>query len=370
MLNLPAMPTLRERPTREDAEAARRLLLGLIEEFPFVDNASLAVGLSMVLSTVLRGALEQVPLHLVSAPSAGCGKSLLTDIASMIGTGERTTVVAASTNSEEQEKRLGAAMLSGRALIALDNLNGMLSSDLLCQAISQPLVAFRPLGASTEVKLACRSVFVANGNNISICDDLGRRTLLVQLDAGIEKPWQKQFRQNPLESIARDRGRYIAAALTIPLAYLAAGAPSEVGTAANGFEAWSLLVRAPLVWLGAADPASTMDVARGGDPKLQAKLAVFAAMANFIGIGQDHARTAAQIIDASGDQLTTELEPKRRALRIALMAIAPAGAKDISPHRLGTWLRSARRQIVGGMRLCNDLDRNSTATWWIERCGP
>jgi putative DNA primase/helicase len=44
MLNLPAMPTLRERPTREDAEAALRLLLGLIEEFPFVDNASLAVG--------------------------------------------------------------------------------------------------------------------------------------------------------------------------------------------------------------------------------------------------------------------------------------------------------------------------------------
>jgi hypothetical protein len=93
-------------------------------------------------------------------------------------------------------------------------------------------------------------------------------------------------------------------------------------------------------------------------------------MANFIGIGQDHARTAAQIMDASGDQLTTEPEPKRRALRTALMAIAPAGANDISPQQLGFWLRSAKQQIVGGMRLCSDLDRNSTSTWWIERCGP
>ena len=102
-------------------------------------------------------------------------------------------MVVATTNSEELEKRLGAAMLSGRALIALDNLNGVLTSDLLCQAVTQPLVAYRLPGASTENKLTWRSVFVANGNNISIADDLGRRTLLVQLDAKIEKPWQRAF---------------------------------------------------------------------------------------------------------------------------------------------------------------------------------
>ena len=62
-------------------------------------------------------------------------------------------MVVATTNSEELEKRLGAAMLSGRALIALDNLNGVLTSDLLCQAVTQPLVAYRPPGASTENKL-------------------------------------------------------------------------------------------------------------------------------------------------------------------------------------------------------------------------
>ena len=157
-------------------------------------------------------------------------------------------MVVATTNSEELEKRLGTAMLSGRALIALDNLNGVLTSDLLCQAVTQPLVAYRPLGASTEISLTCRSVFVANGNNISIADDLGRRTLLAQLDAKVEKPWQRTFQHNPLEEIASDRGKFIAAALTIPLAYLAAGIPSELATIANGFEQWSRFVREPLVW--------------------------------------------------------------------------------------------------------------------------
>ena len=80
----------------------------------------------------------------------------------MIAAGERAVVVAATTSSEEQEKRLGAAMLSGRALIALDNLNGVLTSDLLCQAVTQPLVAYRPLGASTEIKLTCGNVAVCS----------------------------------------------------------------------------------------------------------------------------------------------------------------------------------------------------------------
>src|SRR6516165_2019187 len=373
LMNPPPMPAVNERPTPEDASAGLALLKELLTEFPFVDEASRAVALSLILSTVLRGALTHTPLHLFAAPSAGSGKSYLVDIASMIATGERAAVVAASRNSDEREKRLGASLLSGRPLIALDNLSGELESDLLCQITSQSVVTFRPLGSSEEFKLECRSVVSANGNNISIADDLGRRTMLCNLDAKVEKPWQRKFKQNPLAEVEKDRGRFVAAALTIPLAYFAARRELPIpalSTVANGFEQWNDFVRGPLVWLGEADPASTFEAARSEDPKLQAKLGVFTAMANFIGIGQDHARTAAQIIDASGDQLTTELEPKRSTLRTALLAIAPAGANDISPQQLGFWLRSAKQQIVGGMRLCSDLDRNSTSTWWIERCGP
>jgi putative DNA primase/helicase len=371
LMNPLPMPELKERPTREDALAGLALLEGLLTEFPFVDEASRAVALSLILSCVLRGALTHTPLHLFDAPSQGTGKSYLVDIASMIAAGECAAVVAASRNADEREKRLGSSLLSGRALIALDNLNGELESDLLCQITSQSVVTFRPLGSSQEIKLECRSVVSANGNNISVADDLCRRTLLCNLDAKIEKPWQREFKKSPLAEIERDRGRFVAAALTIPLAFLAARRELPIpplSTVANGFEQWNNFVREPLVWLGEADPASTFEAARGSDPKLQAKRAVFAAMADMFGVGRECGRTASQIIEAVEFSLDSELsvEPKREKLRLALLSVAPAGTKEISPIRLGAWLRSAKRQIVGGMNLCSDHDRTNTAVWWIE----
>jgi putative DNA primase/helicase len=365
LTNLPAMPEVKEKPSRKEALEALKLLKELLKEFPFLDDASRVVALSLILSMVVRGALRQVPLHLFTAPAAGSGKSLLTDIVSMIATGRRAAVVAAASRLDEQEKRIAAAMLSGRPLVALDNLTGVLTSSLLCQAVSQPVVAYRKMGGDKEIELDCRSVFAANGNNIAIAGDLGRRTLFARLDAGMEKPWEKEFEQKPLEMIARDRGRYIAAALTIPLAYLAAGSPRRANTVANGFEEWMEFVRDALVWLGEADVASTMNTARDGDPDLQATLAMFAAMAEAFGMGQGAARTAAQIIEASID-LGVPSDRMGR-LREALEGITPVGTKEISAYRLGLWLRGAHGQIVGDMRLCNETDRTSTARWWIEK---
>jgi putative DNA primase/helicase len=279
--------------------------------------------------------------------------------------------VAASRNSDEREKRLGASLLSGRPLIALDNLSGELESDLLCQITSQSVVTFRPLGSSEEFKLECRSVVSANGNNISIADDLGRRTMLCNLDAKVEKPWQREFKQNPLAEIEKDRGRFVAAALTIPLAFFAARRELPIpplSTVANGFEQWNNFVREPLVWLGEADPASTFEAARGSDPKLQAKRAVFAAMAEMFGVGKECGRTAFQIIEAVGfsPESAAGGDPRREKLRLALLSVAPAGTKEISPREFGAWLRSAKSQIVGGMSLCSEPDRTKTAVWWIE----
>jgi hypothetical protein len=371
LTNLPGMPEVKLQPTLEEAKAALGLLLELLEEFPFLDRPSRAVALSLILSMIVRGALGQVPLHMFSAPATGSGKSFLTDIPSMIATGQTAPVIAAATKLEEQEKRLGAAMRSGRPLIALDNVNGVLNSNLLCQGISQRSVIYRPLGEGADITLTCRSVFAANGNNIAISGDLDRRTLFARLDAKMERPSQRKFRQNPLEMIARDRGKYIAAALTISLGYLAAGCPRRASTIANGFEEWMHFVRDPLVWLGEADVVGTMEIARSEDPKLQEKAAVFVAMAEMFGIGQEYAKASAQIIEATVDRLDCEMDKgldlKKGALRAALMAIAPAGARGISSQKLGTWLREAKKNIVGDLQLCSEANRTGSGRWWMER---
>ena len=82
----------------------------------------------MLVTPVLRAALgPAVPMHVVSAPSAGSGKSYLCDLGSVISIGERCPVTAVAPREEETEKRLIGSALAGHPIIALDNCNGVLS---------------------------------------------------------------------------------------------------------------------------------------------------------------------------------------------------------------------------------------------------
>jgi len=368
LLNSPAMPLIALRPTRADAKDALRVLIELLVEFPFCDEDSRSVALSLILSVLLRGALDFVPLHLITATSSGSGKSFIVDIASMIATGKSAAVVAATRSADELEKRIGAELMTGRVLISIDNLNGVLSSELLCQSVTQDFISFRRLGSSSVEGIGNTAVFCANGNNIQIADDLARRTILAQLDAKMEKPWDRPFKQDPIELIAADRGKYIGAALTISLAYLAAGEP-EVRGSVNGFKRWDRFVRSPLVWLGEADPISTMKAARDGDPGLQVRAAVLNSMASFFGPGQDRGVTAAQIVETVSPEAVLNVQAtllaQRKALREALIAAVGAG-KEISPVKLGYWLKANKGQIIGGQRLWGELDRTKTMHWWVE----
>ena len=78
------MPPIPDKPSRDDALRALRLLLGLLHEFPFVNEESRSVALSMLMTPVLRGAIPNAPLHVARAPVAGTGKSYLVDVSSAI----------------------------------------------------------------------------------------------------------------------------------------------------------------------------------------------------------------------------------------------------------------------------------------------
>ena len=61
-------------------------------------DASRSVAMSMLLTPVLRGALAPaVPMHVITAPEAGTGKSYLQDIASCIAIGDRCAVLSVAT---------------------------------------------------------------------------------------------------------------------------------------------------------------------------------------------------------------------------------------------------------------------------------
>jgi putative DNA primase/helicase len=288
LLGAPPMPPIPDQPTRAQTLEALQLLDGLLEEFPFRDgdrhenSVDRSVVLSMIMTVVLRGAMPVAPMHHADAPQPGTGKSFLADIASEIATGQRCAVIAFSPSPEESEKRLNGAALAGYPIIALDNCTGTIEGQLLCQITERPLLQLRRLGSSDQIRVTNSFTVLSNGNNATVGEDNVRRTIVSHLDANMEMPETRVFNADPLALIRRDRGAYVAACLTIARAYLCAGKPERLPPLAS-YEAWSDLVRSPLVWLGRADPVASMASLRLADPKRQARAAVFKAWADELG---------------------------------------------------------------------------------------
>src|SRR6516162_5580342 len=66
-------------------------------------------------------------------------------------------VITAASNEEEIEKRLGSVVLSGAALISIDNCTRDLGGEMLCQLAERPLVRIRILGRSEMPECECRT---------------------------------------------------------------------------------------------------------------------------------------------------------------------------------------------------------------------
>jgi putative DNA primase/helicase len=349
-----------QNPTKHDAEQALKVLLDLLTEFPFTSDVGRAVALSGLITPVTRGALTVAPMHVYRASTAGSGKSYLVDTCSAIAGGRPCPVAAAGPDEIETEKRLTGLLLSGFPLISLDNVNGELGGDLLCQAIERPLIRVRRLGASDITEIESRATLFATGNALRVRGDMTRRTLLCDLDANMERPELRVFKADPIATIMTDRGRYISACLVIVRAYFLAGLPGKLPPLAS-FSDWSDLVRSTLVWLGCADPASSMEAAREDDPELSELREVVTAWRDALVVGE--AMTVKELADAAECHRTDDLgittqEYSRPELREALHKIAGERG-TINTKRLGNWLAKNAGRIVGGHRIAKGGDTAS-----------
>jgi putative DNA primase/helicase len=296
-----------------------------------------------------------VPMHLTTAPEAGSGKSYLADIAAMIATGERCPVIALSKNAEESEKRLLGAALAGMPIISLDNTRQLLGGEFLCQVTERPVLELRGLGSSKMYRVDNNFSVFANGNNAAVADDLVRRTLTSWLDTNMEDPENRTFKSDPLAMIRADRGKYIAACLTISRAYLSEGKPKRLPPLAS-YEAWSDLVRSPLVWLGSADPVETIAAARDADPLRSTRREVFAAWEAALGTALGH--VTAEIKAAADD------DPELRAVLLSI-ARDKDEATTIDPHKLSIWLRKNENTVADRRKLIVDRSDKKRPRWQL-----
>lgn len=358
LLDPPSLPVMPAKPTRAHAMEALAAIDALLDEFPFADEASRSVALSGLITPVVRGAMPVAPMHVTSAPVAGSGKSYIIDLAAAISIGQRAPVIAAGRDEAETEKRLVSALFGGQPIISIDNVNGDLGGDFLCQMIERPIVEPRILGSSKLIRIESRATTFATGNNIRLVGDMTRRVVLCSLDPNMERPELREFRGHPFDEVLADRGKYVAAALTIARAYIVAGCPGQLPALAS-FEDWSRIVRSALAWLGKADPVETMEAARADDPTTSSLRAVLAA---WYGALNDTERTVGKVIAKSQERMMdNESYPDFRS---ALTDVAEGRPGEINAKRLGHWLARHRGRVVDGLKFVEGYDTNAKQKTW------
>ena len=364
------VPAVPQSPTKADALAALNILKTPLAGFPFVDETDRSVALSILMTSTCRTALGSAPLHAISAPTAGSGKSTIIDLACILRTGRVAATIAQGKTEEELEKRLASMFLEGDGFVAIDNCESPLGGEFLCQALTQSTLKVRPLGKSTVIEVPTAAVMTATGNNLTVFGDMNRRTLLCQLDPGVERPELRQFSFDPVEVVLAQRGAMVAAALTVLRAYHVAGRPHQVSPLGS-FADWSNLVRSALIWLGCADPCDTMEKVRKADPALAQIKAVMAQWTKVIGQKKvttgDLNTQAEEMVEVSLG--SSSKKPKYPEFRDALLAVAGEGAR-INGRKLGKWLSKYEDRVVNGRKFLSPGTRGGQSVWILEMVAP
>ena len=285
----------------------------------------------------------------------------------MIVTGSKAQIFSLGWSKEEMLKTFSAALLQGEPVISFDNCEEELGGALLCQALTETSVRVRPLGKSETVVVPSVATMFATGNNLIIQGDLYRRAIVGRLDAGCEKPEERSFDFEPLDLIEAERGKYLAAALTLLKAYFCAGSPRVVSRLGS-FEQWSDTVRSTLIWAGLPDPVSTMRETLENDPQRQMARSVMTAWMALLGSEiVSSSDLIARAYGSSFSDVSQTVDADLAAdLRRALDQIAGEG-NSISSTRVGKWLSANCNKIIDGMKITREgQNRSGAVTWKIE----
>ena len=337
-----SFPAIPEKPTQEDAREALNLLCDLLKEFPFTSHASKAVALSGLLTAVSRRAIDFAFMHAITAPAFGTGKSYLADSFCMLATGRLAPVVSPGKSPEEFEKRLDGALLKGLGALAIDNVNGMLEGERLSQILSQSACEVRLFGTQRNLTIIPTSLVTATGVNLLVVEDLRRRTLLCSLDAQEERPELRTFKSDPIAMIKAERGKYVVAALTIIRAFMVAGRPHQ-DKPINGYQQYCAMVRNPLLWLGCADPCSTMEEIRQQDFRLATRYQI---AAQWRAVFADRQYTTVEVIKRASERHFEDDRLTYPEFHAALLEVAGSKKGGIDATRLGLWLRRAKDAVI------------------------
>lgn len=212
-----------------------------LRDFPWASEADLANYLAALLTPPLREIIaDQFPLVYVTAPERGTGKSLLTELLTILYGGAIRTFPH---KNEEMEKVITSTLRGAKPVIVFDNVEGVIKSAPLAAVLTTRMWTGRILGGSRDGEWPNDRLWMLTGTNVTVGGDFAQRSVRVAIDYG--KPDPDQRIAFAIPDIARwteaNRGKVIHAVLTLARAWQVAGAPRS-DHVMRGFTNWARVI--------------------------------------------------------------------------------------------------------------------------------
>lgn len=362
-----------ESPSRDDArDAARFIAEELLGDFPFVSAADRANAIAFVLSIVARPAIAgAVPVAVFDARSGqGSGKSLLLRTLCYVACGTEPPLSAIPGDEAEWRKSITAALMRGGEVLPFDNATETIESGTFANAITSPVFEDRILGASRRVELPVRCCWAITGNRTGFGGDMARRVYPIELDAGCERPEDRDGFRHPdlMEWVRANRPALLRAVLIMARAWWVAGCPAPAVKTWGSFESFVRVVGGILEHAGVPGFLANRSEFRDAANESRHEWAGF--LAALHKCFHERPRPVAEF--------TTKSVVEEVGLLGELFAALPGDLHDAYERRrgfaqrLGIMLGKGVGRIVGGYRL-EDAGRDSDTKgrkFRVGRAGP
>ncbi|MFH1919274.1 MAG: hypothetical protein ABIP48_05215, partial [Planctomycetota bacterium] len=159
----------------------------MLQDFCFKTPADRTNYLGMLLTAILMPRfLGSKPAALFNGNQPELGKSILAQIIAILRDGRPAETATYNPNDEEFEKRLGAIVRRGVTTIIIDNAKGRarnprIESACLERSITDPILSFRLLGYSQEIRAENSHIFCITANTPDVSRDLVTRSAVINL---------------------------------------------------------------------------------------------------------------------------------------------------------------------------------------------
>jgi hypothetical protein len=159
----------------------------LLRDFCFKEPADRTNYLGMLLTTLLvYHFIGSKPGILFNGNQPGLGKTILAQIMAIVRDGRPTETASYNSNDEEFEKRLGSIVRRGTTTVIIDNAksqgrNPRIESACLERCMTDPILSFRLLGQSQDIRAENSHIFCITANSPDVSRDLVTRSVVINM---------------------------------------------------------------------------------------------------------------------------------------------------------------------------------------------